>query len=948
MGVVYKAQDTRLDRFVALKFLPDELAHDPQALERFRREAKAASALNHPNICTIYDIGEHEGHSYIVMECLEGMLLGDCIAGRPLDTHILVPLTIEIAEGLDAVHTVGIIHRDIKPSNLFVTKRGHVKILDFGLAKMKTSIGLQDAEDISKASTVTNNDLTAVGATPGTIAFMSPEQVRGEDLDARTDLFSLGAVIYEMATGRLAFERKTVGATFAAILHELPEPANALNPRLPRRVGDIISKALTKDRELRYQKAGEIGNDFRKLKGSPKAKEVTLPSKEPVAQPPQIQISGGKRWKLAVSLALMLAAVLGLVLLGLSRHYTRQARTLRERDTVVLADFTNSTGDPVFDNTLKQAFAVSLRQSPFLSILSDSQVGATLKLMTRPPNAVVTGDMAREICQRAHGKAYLVGSISALGKDYVLGLRAASCDTGDVLAEEQATADHKERVLGVLGDSAAKLREKLGESLASVRKYNKPLEQATTSSLEALKQFTEQRRIQREQGDAASIPYAKRATELDPDFALAYVALGISYLNLNQPDLAGKNLQKAYELRDRVSQQERFPIEAFYFSYVTGEVDKAIQTYIDWAHTYPADYTPHGSLAVSYSILGEYDKAAAETTTSLRLEPDDAIAYGNLADDYLRLGRLNDAKAALDEAGKRKLDSQYLHLYKYHLAFLKGDAAAMQEESAWANGKPGAEDWQLSDDADTESYYGHLRKARALTQQAVESAKRNGAKDTAALWKANGALWEAEFGNSALARRAAADAMALSSRSDVELLAALVLARSGENTRAASLADKLATELDRDTLVQAYWLPTIRGAIAINRGDNKKAIDLLNVAHDYELAEPVQSPSHGTMYPVYIRGEAFLRAGDGELAAAEFRKFIEHRGVVTNFPLGALAHLQLGRAYRLSRDVEKAREAYTAFLVVWLDADPDIPILKQAKAEVAKLKQAARPTTPGD
>lgn len=936
MGVVYKAQDTRLDRYVAIKVLTDDLAKDPQALARFALEAKAASALNHPNICSIYDIGEFEGHEFIVMELLEGVLLTNCIAGSPVENASILSFGIQIADAMEVAHTAGVIHRDLKPSNIFLTKHRLVKVLDFGLAKITRKIDLNDPDRALRATTVSQGDLTDSGATPGTLAYMSPEQVCGEEVDCRTDLFSFGVVLYEMATGRTPFQRRTPGATFAAIIHESPDPATQLNSRLPKKLDNVLGRALEKDPDRRYQHASEFRKDLLALRRS--GKTTLLPTPHPEIATKKAGLVGLrlKAVKRAVSASLFLFVAL---LIGISAvRYQRSSRALRfrERDSIVLADFTNKTGETVFDNVLKQALGVSLRQSPFLNLLSDSRVAGILKLMTRPPNTPVTGDVAREICQRTGSKAYIGGSISTLGAQYVLELTATACASDDVLAEEQATVERKEQVLGALGTSAARLREKLGESLASLEKFNKPLEEATTPSLEALTQYSMARQLQREQGDPAAIPYVKRALELDPEFAVAYTTLGIFYGNLNRSDLAKENLQKAYDLRDRVTQQERFSIEALYYANVTGEIEKAMQAYHDWARTYPGDYVPRDNLAVCYGMLGQYEKAVPEIEESLRLEPDDAIGYGNLADDYLALNRIEDAKNVLDEASKRGVDTPYMHLTRYRLAFLQNDPPGMKAQASSAVGEPGLEDWQLSEEADTEAYYGRLRKARELTEQAVDSARRNGSVDTAARWEIEEALREAEFGNPVLARKAAVDALALSSNADIELLAALTFARTADNSRASRLVDKVDAELGRDTLVQTYWLPTIRAQIELNNGHGQKAIELLQTAADYDLANPVQSPSHATMYPSYVRGLAYLRVGDGPQAAREFQKIMDHRDMVANSPLGALARLQLGRAYRLSRNA-KAGEAYSAFLLAWVNADEDVPVLRQGRAEYAKL-----------
>ena len=547
--------------------------------------------------------------------------------------------------------------------------------------------------------------------------------------------------------------------------------------------------------------------------------------------------------------------------------------------------------------------------------------------------------MTREICLRTNSKALLAGSIAGIGSQYVIGLKAVNCQTGDTLASAEATAEGRNQVLKALGDAGNQLRGKLGESLASVEKYNKPLEQATTSSLEALKAFTEGRRIQRERGDVPeNISYLKRAVELDPNFARAYVALGVGYANLNQTGVAIENFKKAYTLRERVSDRERFAIEADYYLYATGELEKSNESYTEWVQAYPQDSIAYANLGNNYNWLGQYEKAVAATRSSLQLVPDNGIAFGNLVQSYLALNRLDEAKTTVLEALQHKVDTQYLHLFAYLLAFLQGDASAMREQVAWAMGKPDAEDWQLSAESDTQAWYGRLNQSRELAARAVESAKHSDAKEAAALWQVTEALREAELGNAAKARQASAEALALSSERDTATLAALALSRAGDSAQAQKIADNLNREAPVNTLIQKYWLPTIQASLELNRGNPQRAIELLQPASSYELGLPLPLQSNGTLYPAYVRGAAYLMAGQGQQAAAEFQKLLDHRGVVLNFPLGALAHLQLARSYVLAGDKSKARSAYQDFLALWKDADPDIPILKEAKSEYAKLQ----------
>ena len=715
------------------------------------------------------------------------------------------------------------------------------------------------------------------------------------------------------------------GYRFVAHIERLHGPngdSARVNPEVPPKLEEVINKALEKDKKSRYQSAADMRTDLQRLKRDSESGRAADDADEAASKFARKSI----RWAAVVGATML---VIG-VAVGGRWIYSRNAHALTDKDTIVLADFTNTTGDLVFDGALRQGLAVQLEQSPFLTFVPDQRVQQTLRLMGQPPDARLTPEIARDLCQRTQSAAFINGSIASLGSQYVLGLRAVSCRTGDSLAEEQTTADGKERVLSALGDAAAKLRAKLGERLSTVQKLDTPLEQATTTSLEALQAYSQGGKALSGGDDAAAVSFFLRAIRLDPNFAMAYAKLATSYGNRGDGSLAVEYTKKAYELREQVSERERFYIESHYHDYVTGDLEKARQIYELWAKAYPGDSLPPFALIGIYWILGEYEKALAEAREALRLEPS-AQSYAELIVAYINLNRLEEARATAEEAQAKQLDSLELRIFFYVLAFFNSDAAGMEKQVEWAVGKPDIEGVILSEEADANAILGRLKTAGDFYRRSVDSLERSGNKELAAGYEADAAEREALFGNIAQARHRIDSALRLSMGRDVQYGAALPLALIGDAARAQELADHLGKRFPEDTVVKIFYLPTIRAQLALSRNDSSKAIEVLQTAAPYELGRAAR------LYPIYIRGEAYLAAHQGKEAAAEFQKILDHRGVAPLFPIHALAHLQIGRAYAMQGDIAKAKAAYQDFLTLWKDADPDIPIFIAAKAEYAKL-----------
>jgi len=703
---------------------------------------------------------------------------------------------------------------------------------------------------------------------------------------------------------------------FNAILESKPTAAVRLNPDVPVRLEEILNKCLEKDRSLRYQHASDIRTDLRRLKRDTHS-VGTLARTAATSRT-------GLPWKVAI------AAAVGIMLLSVGGYfYLHRHPKLTDKDTIVLSEFDNTTGDPVFDGTLRQGLSVELEQSPFLSLVTDEQIQQTLRLMGKN-EAKLTPAVAREICQRRGSAVVLNGSIAQIGTQYLLTIKAVDCGSGEVLASTEAQATDKNQVLGALGSAASDIRSRLGESIASLQKYNAPLSQVTTSSLPALQAYSQATKALLETGGTAPIPFLKRAIELDPNFAIAYTSLGITYNNVGEMSLATKNLRKGFELRQRASESERYLISAVYYSIGTEETDKADEVYEEWARAYPRDFTPQSNLGANYYYLGQYDRAVQYLTNSLRLDPDVGFSYGVLGDAYRSMGRLAESKAVYERAITRKLEVPEIHISRYMVAFLEGDTAEMKRQVEWATGKPSGEDQLLAMQSDTEAYVGHFGRAQSLSEAAFESAQKNGLRETAAYWRLNAVLRRTEVGDYADARDVVASALTMTSNSTLLSVAAMALARAGESNRAKAIADDIKKKEPLNELLNGYSLPPVLAVIELNRDRAQQALELLKPSSGYEFG-PYSLPL------VYVRGEAYLKAGDGQHAAAEFQNVIDHRTVVANDLLGALAHLQLGRAYVMQSDVGKAKAAYQDFLTLWKDADPDIPVLKQAKAEYAEL-----------
>jgi tetratricopeptide (TPR) repeat protein len=920
MGVVYRAEDTRLGRHVALKFLPPELAANPEALERFEREARLASSLNHPHICTIHDVGEHVGQRFIVMELLDGHTLKEEVRRGPMRFERILDLGLEISDALDAAHASGIVHRDIKPANIFVTRRGQAKVLDFGLAKLTGSKAAVPAaapyaeEDVTR---VVEDRVTTLGTTLGTIAYMSPEQARGSDIDGRSDLFSLGVVLYEMSTGTLPFSARNTVALFEELLTRNPPPPSTVKGGLPAGFDHIVAKALEKDRDVRYQTAADLASDLKRLKRSSSGSVAAAAA----AERPRTAASRGLDWRVLTTIAgVILAAIVGIFM------YSNSTRTgaFSERDSVVLADFANTTGEAVFDDTLKAALEVQLRQSPFLTVVPEQRLQSTLRLMGRSPDDRITPAIARDMCERTASKAMIAGGISQLGQSYVISLDATNCRTGDTIEKQQVQASGKDDVLRALGSAAEQLRRGLGESLASIEKYDAPVQGATTGSLDALKSYSQGMTTRRKQGDAASVPLFRKAIELDPDFALAHARLSTVYSNMGEGARSREHITKAYALKDRVSEPERLYIQARYYQTVEGVLQKTIETYQVWIQTYPKDFVPHSNLASLYAARREFDKAIEEYRTGISLSPDEPLPYANLAGLYQTVNKPDEARRLLEEAIARGLDSAGFRTGLYELAYKRNDDAEMARQVEAARRFPEGPARILARQITIALYEGQLARAKELTGQYTAEASRMGLKASAAGAWSGVAQSAAAFGDTESARAAVRTSLDLERNIGTLLNGAIATVTTGNAREAKKLLDEAVRMPGASNEEAQRGFKFIDALIRWRRGE-KSGVDAL-VAHD----------AKNDLGATFTVGLVELHEGRAEAAAVQFKQIVD-QNEVTFSALKPIAALHYGRALVKMGKIDEGRKAYDQFFEGWKKADANLPLLVDARKEYARL-----------
>ena len=900
MGEVFLAEDSELERKVAIKILPERFSLDSEKLNRFKQEAKAASALNHPNIITVYEIGEADGANFIAAEFIDGKTLRERMESGRISFDEVLSIATQTAEALSAAHSAGIVHRDIKPENIMIRPDGYVKILDFGLAKLtENSTTESDAEDATRKLVMTNP-----GVVMGTVAYMSPEQARGKDIDARSDVFSFGVVLYEILGGRVPFAGETMTDVLASIITSEPVPLGSIAPHLPKELLRIVGKTLKKKQGQRYNSTKDLLGDLKDLH-----EELLIEAKlEQTAVPDKPELTRENTPRMTASWG-------------------------GDKDAVLLTEFENTTGEPIFDQTLKQALAFSLAQSPFLDIFPETKVRETLGLMGRPASDLVTKELGYEICLRQRLKAFITGTISSFGESYVLTLEAINARTGESLGRQFEQIPSKEEVLTALGQAATGLREDLGESLSSIEKYDMPVEYATTSSLEALEFFTLGYEQQNLGKTLESIPFYEKALEFDPNFASVYSGLAVIYANTNQWNLASEMIIRAYDLRESVSENEKLRITYFYQKFVTGEIDKSIDTLDLWRKTYPSHVVAAINLSDCYERVGQSAKAVNAAREALRLDTNNAVVYMNLAEAQMSLSQYDDVKETCQTAFERKLDGDSFHVFLFIVAFIENDKAAMAEHLKWFNGRTD-EYLALNLQTGTAAFQGQWRQSQEFSRRAIDIASRSDAKEIAAQYAVEQALrivfWSSASGFPSgedarlrsVLKTQTNNALKLERGATVICYAALALAAAGLDAEANALVGELKNSRPKDTFFNELWIPTVRAASLLQNGKAKEAVEELEIAERFEKA--------ADFYPQYIRGLAFLSSNKMGNATREFEKILHNRGESPLSSLFALA--QLGKA----RATEK-KEEYEKFFDLWKDADDDMPALAAAKKEYESI-----------